>query len=161
VSDASIGDLLAKAGADISALVQANIDLAKAEVRESAQRAGAGVGLVAAAIGLISIAGLLASFAAVYGLVAAGLAVWAAFLIIAGLYLIIAVILGVVARSQFTKVRGPDAAVTQAQETKGALQAAVSSGRASAAGLPDPSALPAPADGPAAVASSATPPPAD
>lgn len=142
MSDASIGDLVAKAGADISALVQANIDLAKAELRESAQRAGAGAGLIAAAIGLITIAGLLFSFAIVYGIVAAGLPVWAGFLIVGGAYLLIAAILGVVARAQLQKAKGPEAAIAAAQETRTALEAAVAAGKASAAGLPDPAHLP-------------------
>jgi hypothetical protein len=157
VSDASIGELLAKAGADISALVQANIDLAKAELRESAQRAGAGAGLIAAAIGLISIAGLLLSFAVVYGIVAAGLPVWAGFLIVGGVYLLIAVILGLVARKQLQQAKGPEAAIAAAQETKSALESAVAAGKASAAGLPDPAQLPPAPNGSSAPGTTASP----
>jgi predicted lipid-binding transport protein (Tim44 family) len=78
----------------------------------------------------------------VYGIVAAGLPVWAGFLIVGGAQLLIAVILGLIARAQFQKAKGPEGAIAAAQETKSALEAAVAAGKASAAGLPDPAHLP-------------------
>ncbi len=136
LSDASIGELVSQATSDLQALVQSNIDLAKAEMRESAQRGATGGALVAVAVGLIVLVGLLLTFAAVYGLVAAGLAVWAAFLIIAGIYLLIALILAGIAAAFFKRMKGPEQAKAQAQETVDALKSSVSAGAAAAHGEP-------------------------
>jgi Flp pilus assembly protein TadB len=141
LSDASLGELVAKATSDLQALVQSNIDLAKAEMRESAQRGAAGGALVAAAVGLLVLVGLLLTFAAVYGLVAAGLDVWAAFLIIAGIYLLIALILAAIAAAFFKRMKGPEQAKAEAQETVDTLKGSLSAGAAAAHGEP---VLPAP-----------------
>ena len=79
---------------------------------------------------------LLLTFAAVYGLVAAGLDVWAAFLIIAGIYLLIALILAAIAAAFFKKMKGPEQAKAEAQETVDTLKGSLSAGAAAAHGEP-------------------------
>jgi uncharacterized membrane protein YqjE len=106
-SDASIGALVAGIQQDLTALVRGQIELAKAELRESAARAGLGAGLIAAAAFLVLLAVVLISVALAYGLVALGLHPGWAFLIVAGLYIVLAVVLGLLARNRFARIQPP------------------------------------------------------
>jgi hypothetical protein len=121
----SVGQLVGSIREDVTALVRGEIDLAKAELRESATRAGTGGALVAVAGYLVLVATVLLAIAAGYGLVAAGLGPAAAFLIVAATYLILALILGLVARGRFRRVGGPQ----RAQRTAGLLSSALRPGR--------------------------------
>ncbi len=123
--DPSVGQLVGSIREDLTALVRGEIDLAKAELRESAARAGAGGALVGIAIYLVLVASILLAIAAGYGLVAAGLHPAVAFLIVAGAYILLAVILGLVARGRFRKVSGP----VRAKRTVATVTAALRPGR--------------------------------
>jgi hypothetical protein len=86
----SLGDLVALAAKDVSQLIRYEIDLAKTELKDDAQR----VGIAAAGFGLAAFIAcvvlVLLSIALALGLTALGIWNWAAFLIVAGLYVVVA-----------------------------------------------------------------------
>lgn len=118
----SLAELIKGATSDVSTLVRGEIELAKAEVRETVKLSGQGVGMIAAAVFLILLAVVLLSVAAAYGLVAAGLDPWLAFLIVAVVYLIVAAILGLVARSQLKKAKAPERTIESVKQLQSALR---------------------------------------
>jgi len=121
-SDASIGALVAGIQQDIATLVRGEFELAKAELRESANRVGVGAGMLGAAAFLVLLAVVLISIALGYGLVALGLdPVWA-FLIVAVCYLIVAAILGLLGRSRLEGIKGPERAKQAAARVGQALR---------------------------------------
>ncbi len=86
----SLGALVAAASDHISTLVRAEIELAKAEFRFDAKRAGTAAGLFGAAAFMAHLCLILASFTIAYALIGAGMWPWAAFLIVTLLYLLTA-----------------------------------------------------------------------
>jgi len=118
-SKATIGELVAGMAQDVSSLVRNEIELAKAEIAESAKRGAAGAALIAVGIGLLLMTWLLLTFAAVYALYEnTSLPLWASFLIVAVVYLLVAVVIFLVARAQLGKVRGPEQAIEAQNQTK-------------------------------------------
>jgi hypothetical protein len=111
-SRASVGELFSEVAEDLSTLLRQEVELAKAEVRQSASRAGKGAGLLAGA----GISGhmvlLFASVAAWWGIGDATGHGWSA-LIVAGIWLIIAAVLGLTGRREISAVSG----VPQTAET--------------------------------------------
>lgn len=98
---ASLVDSVKAVVADVTALVRAELDLAKAEVAHGAQRKALGAGLLGAAVGLVGIAFLALLIAAGFALTQeAGLPGWASALIIAAALLLVAVILALVGGRQ-------------------------------------------------------------
>jgi len=91
-ADQSLGDLVALAAKDVSQLVRYEIDLAKAELKNDAQRVGLAVVLVgiAAFVGCLML--VMLSWALGYGLITLGIWTWAAFLIVAGVWALVGVI---------------------------------------------------------------------
>ena len=91
-AEQSLGDLVALAAKDVSQLIRYEIDLAKTELKDDAQR----VGVAAAGVGLAAYVGCLVlvmlCFALAYGLITLGIWPWAAFLIVAGTLVLLAVI---------------------------------------------------------------------
>jgi hypothetical protein len=104
-SRASVGELFSEVAEDLSTLLRQEVDLAKAELRQSATRAGKGAGLLAGA----SVSGhmvlLFASVAAWWGLGDATGHGWSA-LIVAAIWLVIAAILGLMGRREISSVPG-------------------------------------------------------
>jgi uncharacterized membrane protein YqjE len=121
-SDASIGALVAGIQQDVTALVRGELELAKAELRESAARVGIGAGMLAAAAFLSLLAVVLISIALGYGLVALGLHPGLAFLIVAVFYLILAAILGLLGRKRLETIKGPERAKRAATRVGQALR---------------------------------------
>ena len=121
----TIVDLVRSAAEDGATLVREEIELAKAELRESAQRAGTGAGMFAAAGFLAFTAWFVLTFAAAFGLVALGLPVWAGMLIVAVVYLLIAGVLGMLGRREVQKVRGlertQESVTTTVEQAKAAI----------------------------------------
>ena len=111
-SRASVGELFSEVAEDLSTLLRQEVELAKAELRESASRAGKGAGLLAGA----GISGhmvlLFASVAAWWGIGDATGHGWAA-LIVAAIWLIIGAVLGLIGRHEISAVPG----VPQTAET--------------------------------------------
>ena len=101
----SVGELFSDVAMDLSSLVRQEVELAKAELRQSATRAGKGAGMLAGA----GISGhmvlLFASVAAWWGIGDTTGHGWSA-LIVAAIWLIVAVILGLVGRREISSVPG-------------------------------------------------------
>lgn len=111
-SDRSVGAVLSDISKDLTTLMRQEIDLAKAEAKQSATRAGKGAGMFAGA----GVAGLLflvflsvAGWWALGGLIGRG---WSG-LIVAVVWAIIAGILALVGRAEMRKINGlPETAET-------------------------------------------------
>ena len=117
----SVGQLVAQASRDVSSLLKAEIALAKSEVKLSAKAGGLGAALfaVAAFLGLLAI--LMLSFGIVYLIHLTGLNLAWCFLIVFLLYLLLAGLVAFIGFRSVKKVRPPERAIHQAQETKDAL----------------------------------------
>jgi hypothetical protein len=101
----SVGELLADVSQDITTLLRQEVELAKAEIKQSATRAGKGAGMFAGA-------GLGAHMVLLFVSIAAWWAIgdktghgWSA-LIVAGIWLVIAAVLALLGRTEFKAVRG-------------------------------------------------------
>jgi uncharacterized membrane protein YqjE len=115
----SLGTLVTGITGELSTLVRSEIELAKAEVKQSVQKGVTGSALFIAAAVLLVMVWLLISFALVYVLIeVADLPAWASFLIVAGAYLLIAAILVAVGYTQLKRAKGPERAKTEMQRTK-------------------------------------------
>jgi hypothetical protein len=120
-SDTSVSTLVNAAITDAQSLVRQQIELAKAEVTQSAKQAAGASGLFVGAAVLAFLAFVFALVAGAYGLVAAGLPVWAGFLIVAGILLLVGIILGLVGKSRVKYITPPQRAISQAEKTKASL----------------------------------------
>lgn len=98
--DASVGQLVAEIAADLSHLMRKEIELAKAEVKEEAVKAGKGAGIFGGAGFAGYMALLLGSFAAAFGIGSQIGLGWGA-LIVAGIWGVIGAVLFFKARKQF------------------------------------------------------------
>ena len=121
----SVVDLVRSAATDGAAIVRGEIELAKAEAKQNAQRAGKGAGMFGGAAFLGFTAWFLLSFAAAFGLVAAGLPVWAGMLIIAVLYLLLAGVLGFLGKRELDRVKGLERTQQSVQTTMDEAKAAL------------------------------------
>jgi hypothetical protein len=101
----SAGELFSDVAADLSTLMRQEVELAKAELRQSATRAGKGVGLLAGA-GVSGYTVLLfASVAAWWGIGDTTGHGWSA-LIVAAIWLIVGAVLGLMGRREISAVSG-------------------------------------------------------
>jgi hypothetical protein len=118
----SLGQLIAAATVEMSALVHDEIALAKAELRQDARRAavGGGVITVAGVFALFSLPVL--SFAAAYGIHNLGLGLAWSFLIVGGAFLLLAGLLALIALARFKKVKPPERSIASAKRTATVLQ---------------------------------------
>jgi ABC-type multidrug transport system fused ATPase/permease subunit len=123
-TDPTIGRLVSDASRDISSLITNEIRLAKSELRVSIKAGGLGIGLFAAAAFFALMALIMLSVAIAYFINwnGKGLALHWAFLIVFGFYLLLAGLLALVAWRKVKKVRAPQKAIAQAQETKQILK---------------------------------------
>ena len=120
-SETSLGDLVGEVSRDLSALMRQELELAKAELSESAKRAGAGAGLLGAA-----------GYAAMMAVLFLSLALWWALgtlvglgwsgVIVAALWAVIAGILYAVGRRRLATVRGAPQTVETVKEIPEALR---------------------------------------
>jgi hypothetical protein len=111
----SLGDLLAEVSRDISTLMRQELELAKAELKESAGRTAKGAGLLGGA----GYGGLMALFflsvALWWALIPVMGGVWAA-VIVALVWAFIALVLYVVGRNQLKEVQGAPQTVETLKE---------------------------------------------
>ncbi len=109
IDEQSLGELVATATRDLSALVHQEIELAKSELTEQVKRGAVGAGLLAGA-GVLALLGFfLLCFAAAFGIASGGdIPVWAGFLCVAGLFVILGGGLGFVGVRAFASMSGPD-----------------------------------------------------
>lgn len=117
----SLGDLLGEVSRDISTLMRQEVELAKAELRESAARAGKGAGMLGGAgyAGMMTV--LFLSIAAWWGLGYLIGNAWSG-LIIAVVWAIIGLILFVVGRSAVKSVKGAPQTVESLKEIPDTLK---------------------------------------
>jgi hypothetical protein len=116
-----LGTLLTDVSKDISTLFRQEVALAKAEITESAKKAGKGAGMFGGA-GLTGLYVLFfISIAAWWGLGYLVGNAWSA-LIIAGIYLIITAILALLGRSRIKQIRGVPQTVETAKEIPDTLK---------------------------------------
>ena len=120
----TIGRLVTDASRDISTLISKEIELAKSELKVSVRAGGVGIGLFGAAVFLVllSIVMLSMAFAYLINWNGDGLALQWAFLIVFGAYVLLAALLVFIGVRSVKKVRGPERAIAQAQETKAAFR---------------------------------------
>jgi len=104
-SRASVGELFSDVAADLSTLIRQETELAKAELRQSATRAGKGAGMLAGAGVSGHMVLLFASVAAWWGIGDTTGHGWSA-LIVAAIWLIVAAILGLMGRREISAVSG-------------------------------------------------------
>src|ERR1700722_11086710 len=102
----SLGDLVAGAAKDVSALVRYEISLAKSELRMDARRIGIAAALAVVGLFVLCLLVVLLCIAFAYGLVALGIWTWAAFLIVAGTCLLLIGVAGLIAYGRIRKVTG-------------------------------------------------------
>ena len=120
--DPTIGKLVADASRDISSLLRNEIALAKSELKVSVKNGGTGLGLFGAAAFLGVMALIMLSVAFAYLLSMTGLHLAWCFLIVFGAYLLLAGLLAFVGVKKGKKVRAPERAIHQAQETSTILK---------------------------------------
>ncbi len=120
-SQPSVGEAFSDVAADLSTLMRQEVQLAKAELRQSATRAGKGAGMLAGA----GVAGhmvlLFASVAAWWGIGDSIGHGWSA-LIVGAVWLIIAIILGLTGRREITAVSGTPQTVQTVKQIPDAVK---------------------------------------
>jgi|GraSoiStandDraft_4_1057263.scaffolds.fasta_scaffold2229385_1 hypothetical protein len=120
--DPTIGRLVADASRDISSLLRDEIALAKSEIKISIKAGGIGVAMFAAAAFLLLLAVIMLSVAIAYFInLIFGLDLAWCFLIVFVLYVLVAGLLAFIGIRAVKKVRPPERAIAQAQETKNVL----------------------------------------
>jgi len=120
-ADTSLGDLLGEVSRDVSVLMRQEVALAKAEVRQSATRAGKGAGLFGGAGYAGHLTVLFLSFAAWWGLGHVIDIAWAA-VIVALVWAIVAAVLFVLGRRELKAVRGAPETVDTLKQIPDALK---------------------------------------
>ncbi|HEU4330168.1 MAG TPA: phage holin family protein [Lapillicoccus sp.] len=103
--DRSVGELISAVSEDFSTLMRQEVELAKAEVRESAKRAGAGVGLLSGAGVATHMVLLFLSIAAWWGIAQWIGQAWSG-VVIAVIWAIVALVLYSSGRSRLRQVEG-------------------------------------------------------
>ncbi|MEV7089415.1 phage holin family protein [Streptomyces sp. NPDC093085] len=121
-AERSIGQLVAEATAEMSALVHDEIALVKAEVRQDVKRgvAGGAAGVIGAVFMVFALPVL--SFAAAYGIHNLGLGLAWSFLIVGVAFLLIGALLGAFAAMKIKKVKPPQKSIASAKQTAAVLQ---------------------------------------
>ncbi|MFF4318249.1 phage holin family protein [Streptomyces sp. NPDC001568] len=116
-AERTLGQLVASATAEMSALVHDEIALAKVEIKQDVKRAGIGSGaaIVAGVLLLFSLPVL--SFAAAYGIHNLGLGLAWSFLIVGGAFWLLAGLIGLLAVSKFKKVKPPTKTIDSVKQT--------------------------------------------
>ncbi|MFD0343528.1 phage holin family protein [Streptomyces sp. NPDC127117] len=121
-ADRSLGQLVASATAEMSALVHDEIALAKAEVRQDVKRGVIGsVAFIVAGV-LILFAVPVLTFAAAYGIHNLGLGLAWSFLIVGGAFIVLALLLALFAVAKIKKVKPPEKSIASAKQTAAVLQ---------------------------------------
>ncbi len=101
----SLGELFGEVSKDLSQLVRQEVELAKAEAKESATRAGKGAGMLVGAAEAGQLALVFLSVAVWWGLGNAIGRGWSA-LVVTVVWAVVAAVLGLVGKKQVTSVSG-------------------------------------------------------
>ncbi|MFI1828388.1 phage holin family protein [Streptomyces sp. NPDC020412] len=121
-AERSIGQLVATATAEMSALVHDEIALAKAELRQDVKRGATGAIAISVAGVFLLFSLPVFSFAAAYGIHNLGLGLAWSFLIVGGAFVLLAVVLALLAIAKFKKVKPPEKSIASAKQTAAVLQ---------------------------------------
>ena len=117
MNEKRLGTLIAEAIADLQSIIRNQIELAAAEIAQSAKRAlRSSVSFVFALI-LLNIALLLLIIAFGFGMAAFGVPTWLAFLILAGAFVLFAGLLLLFAGRNASKIKGPRWAMRSFERT--------------------------------------------
>jgi uncharacterized membrane protein YqjE len=104
----SVGTLVQSAMADVSALVRAEIELAKAEIGRSAKKAGISVALFGAAGVFAALAGIYLFVTVAEALTALGLPRWVSYGIVTVFLLVLAGIAALIGRRMIKRIEKPE-----------------------------------------------------
>lgn len=120
----TVRELIGTATQDVTTMLSAQVELAKAELRDSAKQAGSAFGLiaVAAVVGLFAVIFLL--FTIAYVLVQFGLPQWAGFGIVTLLLFGGSATLAAVGKRHADRVKGPEHTIGQIEATRQAFSGA-------------------------------------
>ncbi|MDT9594741.1 phage holin family protein [Nocardioides zeae] len=123
-TEPTIGQLVADASRDVSALLKKEIELAKSELKVSVRYGGAGIVFFLTAAFVAVLALVLLSWAFVYLIHwnGSGLDLHWAFLIVTGAYLLIAGLFVLLGVRKVKRVRAPERSIRQAKEIPAALK---------------------------------------
>ncbi|MFF8914982.1 phage holin family protein [Streptomyces sp. NPDC015032] len=121
-ADRSLGQLVAAATAEMSALVHDEIALAKAEVRQDVKRGvtGSVAFIIAGVLFLFAIPVL--SFGAAYWIHTSGLGLAWCFGIVGLAFIVLGALLALFAVAKFKKVKPPEKSIASAKQTAAVLQ---------------------------------------
>jgi hypothetical protein len=123
----TLGMLIADASRDLSALVQGEIALAKAELQLQAKTAAAGGAMFGAAAYLGIVASILLFITLALFLTWLGLEAWVAFLIVTVLLLLVAGVLVLLGKKKVKKVGPPERTLRTSKDTVAFLKSPTSS----------------------------------
>ncbi len=120
-NEPTVRELIGTATQDVTTMLSAQVELAKAELRDSAKQAGSAFGLIAVAalVGLLGLVFLLVTIA--YALDQLGLQTWAGFGIVTLLLLIGAGVLAAVGKRHADRIKGPELTMGQLEATRQAF----------------------------------------
>lgn len=121
-SEPGLVDLVRSAAADTTELVRQQIELTKAEVRDSVKTAGSSFGLLAAGAAIVGIGAIFLLVTIAYVLVQLGLPTWAGFGIVTLLLFIVGIILLLVGRKRAKTIHGPERTIAALDATKSTLR---------------------------------------
>jgi hypothetical protein len=116
-----VGELVGRIGNDLSTLVRQEVELAKAEVRESAKKAGKGAGMFGGAA-LAGYMVLLFGSVAVWWAIGTQLGLGWSALIVAGIWAVIGAVLVALGRRDIKQVKGVPRTTETAREIPDALK---------------------------------------
>ncbi|MFE2284694.1 phage holin family protein [Streptomyces sp. NPDC059443] len=116
-AERTLGQLVASATAEMSALVHDEIALAKVEIRQDVKRAGIGSGAAIVAGVLLLFSLPVFSFAAAYGIHNLGVGLALSFLYVGLGFCLLAVLVGVLAVVKFKKIKPPTKTIASVKET--------------------------------------------
>jgi len=115
--DESVGELFGKVASDISALISSEVELAKVELWQEAQRLGRAAGMLGGGALVAWFAALLLSFAAAWGLAELVDSIPLGFLIVGVIYAVVAAVLFVIGRNRMREVHPvPEATIASIKE---------------------------------------------
>ncbi len=126
-NEPTIRELVSSATSDVTTMINSQIELAKAEVKQSANKAveGAGLLVVAGVIAFLGVIFLLITIAQV--MIHFGMDPWVAYGIVTLALFIIAALLALFGRKNVKKVKGPQKARAQLEQTKAAFSSSTDS----------------------------------
>lgn len=122
----TLGQLVASATEDISALIRSEIALAKAEIAVQAKKGGVAAGLLAGAAVVLFYSVYFIFITMAEGIQALGLPRWASFLIVTVFMLLVAAVLGWLGMRKMKTVQpSPDKAIASTQQSVAGIKAAL------------------------------------